>query len=190
LETLPRFLEEGLQFVLVAEGDHAYQNEFRALAARYPGQVAIEIGYQESLGHRVLAGADMLLHPSRFEPCGLVPMYAMRYGTVPIVRRSGGMADSVIDATDKAIRQGSATGFSFQEPSKDDLEACILRAISLYRQPISWRRMQAAGMRQDFSWKRSAAAYTELYRALTGAPALVMPESAPDEADTLKKLTA
>ena len=190
LETLPRFLEEGLQFVLVAEGDHAYQNEFRALATRYPGRVAIEIGYRESLGHRVLAGADMLLHPSRFEPCGLVPMYAMRYGTVPVVRRSGGMADSVVDATPKAIRQGSATGFSFQEPAKDDLEASIKRAVSLYRQPISWRRVQAAGMRQDFSWKRSAAAYIELYRSLTGAPTLVAPQTVREEGDTLKKLTA
>jgi starch synthase len=190
LEVLPRFLEEGLQFVLAGEGDHRYQNEFRSLAARYPGQVAIEIGYQESLGHRVLAGADMLLHPSRFEPCGLVPMYAMRYGTVPLVRRSGGMADSVIDASPKAMRQGFATGFSFQDPIREDLEACILRAISLYHQPISWRRVQAAGMRQDFSWKRSAAAYLDLYRALTGSPTVVPRESRAEAPDTLKKLTA
>ena len=190
LEALPRFLDEGLQFVLVGEGDHGYQNEFRALASRYPGRVAIKLGYEESLGHRVLAGADMLLHPSRFEPCGLVPMYAMRYGTVPIVRRSGGMADSVVDASPAAIREGAATGFSFEAPVTADLEASILRAISLYRQPISWRRMQAAGMRQDFSWKRSAATYLELYRALTGAPALVARESSADEADTPKKLTA
>ena len=190
LETLPRFLEEGLQFVLVAEGDHGYQNEFRALAARYPGRVAIQIGYREALGHRVLAGADMLLHPSRFEPCGLVPMYAMRYGTVPVVRRSGGMADSVVDASPNAIRQGSATGFSFDDPVKDDLEACILRAIELYGQPISWRRVQACGMRQDFSWKRSAAAYLELYRALTGVPAVMVRQPALDETDAPKKLTA
>jgi starch synthase len=184
LEVLPALLEEGMQFVLVAEGDDGYEAQFRDLAARYPGRVAVRIGYEEPIGHRVLSGADMLLHPSRFEPCGLVPIYAMRYGTVPLVRRSGGLADSVIDATPETIRQGTATGFSFEAPSREEMGACVRRALALYRQPISWRRIQAAAMRQDFSWERSAEAYVALYRSLvpiTGAATAVsaLPSIAP-----------
>jgi starch synthase len=189
LDVLPAFVEQGAQFVSVAEGDNGYQAAFRELAARYPGQVAVE-GYQECLAHRVLAGADMVLHPSRFEPCGLVPIYGMRYGTAPLVRNSGGMADTVIDATPEAIRQGTATGFSFEEPSATALANCIARAIALYRQPIAWRRLQASGMRQDFSWRRSAKTYADLYHKLTGAPALKA-RSKPAKAEAaLSKLTA
>jgi len=190
LEVLPSLLEEGMQFVLVAEGENGYQTRFRELAARYPGRVAVEIGYQEGLGHRLLSGADLLLHPSRFEPCGLVPIYAMRYGTVPLVRKSGGMADSVTDASPEAIRQGTATGMSFEGTATADLAACVRRALSLYRQPILWRRIQAAAMRQDFSWKRSAEAYANLYRSLTGTSAPALPRVAAPQAQALEKLTA
>jgi len=190
LEVLPALIEEGLQFVLVAEGENGYQTEFRKLAARYPGRIAVEIGYQEPLGHRVLAGADMLLHPARFEPCGLVPIYAMRYGTIPLVRRSGGMADTVVDASPEAIRQGTATGFSFEQPSAAELTACIRRALSLYRQPISWRRLQATAMREDFSWERSAEAYAGLYGALTGTSLGVPPAPIVVETGELEKRTA
>jgi starch synthase len=189
LDVLPTFLEEGAQFVLVAEGDNGYQSAFHDLAARYPGRVSVR-GYREEFAHRVLAGADMVLHPSRFEPCGLVPIYGMRYGTIPLVRKSGGMADTVIDATPEAIRNGTATGFSFEEPSAAALTNCIRRALALYRQPIAWRRLQASGMRQDFSWRRSAKAYTDLYHKLTGAPDLKS-HAQPAEAEAeLSKLTA
>ena len=191
LEALPAFIERGMQFVLVAEGDDGYETGFREFAARYPRQVAVQIGYEEALGHRVLAGADMLLHPARFEPCGLVPIYAMRYGALPLVRESGGMADTVVDASPDAIRQGTATGFSFQSPSAEELIGCVDRALSLFHQPIAWRRLQAAAMRQDFSWERSADAYAELYRSLTGRPSgetSEEPSTAP--ASRLTKLTA
>jgi starch synthase len=185
---LPEFLQAGAQFVLVAEGDNGYQASFQELAARYPGRVSVQ-GYQEELAHRVLAGADMVLHPSRFEPCGLVPIYGMRYGTFPLVRNSGGMADTVIDASPDAIRQGTATGFSFDEPSAQAFSDCVNRAIALYRQPIAWRRLQASGMRQDFSWRRSAKAYAEVYQKLTGVPAVQSrTETAQNRA--LSKLTA
>ena len=189
LDVLPAFIEQGAQFVSVAEGDNGYQAAFRELAARYPGRVSIQ-GYGEYLAHRVLAGADMVLHPSRFEPCGLVPIYGMRYGTIPLVRNSGGMADTVIDATPEAIRQGTATGFSFEEPSASALADCIGRALGLYRQPIAWRRLQASGMRQDFSWRRSAKAYADLYHSLTGAPALNARNKAVKAEAALSKLTA
>lgn len=171
LEALPALLADGIQFVLVADGDPAYATGFRELAARYPGQVFVRIGYEEGLAHRLLAAADMLLHPSRYEPCGLTPIYAMRYGTLPIVRRCGGLADSVVDANQKSIKAGIATGFSFSEPTAHDLIACVRRAIVLFDQPIAWRKIRSTAMRQDFGWERSARAYADLYRALVNAPA-------------------
>ena len=169
LEALPALLAQGIQFALVAEGDADYAGRFHELAASHPGRVAVR-AYQEPLAHRLLAGADILLHPSRYEPCGLAPIYAMRYGTVPVVRRSGGMADSVVGAEQKTIQSGTATGFSFENPTTGDLIDCVQRALACYRQPIAWRRIQSRAMRQDFGWRRSAQAYAELYRTLAVAP--------------------
>jgi starch synthase len=133
---------------------------------RYPGRVSIQIGYNEPLAHRLLAGADILLHPSRFEPCGLVPMYAMRYGAIPVVRSSGGMADTVVDATRETLKSGTATGFCFEEQNASQLTACTRRALAIYAQPIPWRKLQTSAMRQDFSWDKSAKLYADLYRSL------------------------
>ncbi len=166
LESLPTLLESGMQFALVAEGDTQYQDRFRALAERYPGQVSVHIGYDEARAHRLIAGADMLLHPARFEPCGLVPIYAMRYGTIPIVRRSGGMADTVVDATPENLKSVTATGFCFETTNASDLIACARSALALYGQPILWRKLQANAMSQDFGWSQSAERYASLYRSL------------------------
>jgi starch synthase len=171
IEILPRLIDDGIQFALVADADGHYQHGFRELAERYPGRVALRIGYQEAIAHRLLAGADMLVHPSRFEPCGLLPMYAMRYGTVPIVRNSGGLADTVVDATPEAISSRTATGFHFQQAESEELLACVRRALALYRQPISWRRLQVNAMQQDFGWHRAAQSYIDLYRGLLQIPA-------------------
>ena len=171
LEVLPALIEDGFQFALVAEGDGHYQHAFCQLAERYPGRVSVHIGYDEAKAHRLLAGADMLLHPSRFEPCGLVPMYALRYGTIPIVRKSGGLADTIMDATPETISQNAGTGFHFDQPCSDELLACARRAFDLYRQPISWRKLQTNAMKQDFSWGRAAKSYLNLYRSLLQMPA-------------------
>jgi starch synthase len=171
LEALPALLGEGVQFALVADGDAGYANRFHELAARYHGQVSVRTGYEEPVAHRLLAGTDLLLHPSRYEPCGLSPIYAMRYGTLPIVRRSGGLADSVVDADQSNIKEGIATGFSFSQPTADDLIARVQRALSLYRQPIAWRKIQSCAMRQEFSWSRSAHAYADLYRTMAAGSA-------------------
>lgn len=170
LDALPALLTQGMQFALVAEGEPHFEARFRELAANHPGQVAVCIGYNERLAHRLLAGADILLHPSRYEPCGLATIYAMRYGVLPVARRVGGTADSVIDATLDNIQAGAATGFLFDEPNADDLIAGMMRALALYRQPILWRRLQSNAMRQDFGWQRSAQAYADLYCRLTGLP--------------------
>jgi starch synthase len=171
LEALPALLAEDIQFALVAEGEAGYETGFRDLAARYPGRVFVCIGYEEPRAHRLLAGADILMHPSRYEPCGLAPIYAMRYGTLPIVRRSGGTADSVVDAIEQTIHCETATGFAFERPIAGDLIASVRRAVALYRQPIAWRKIQLCAMRQDFGWERPAQAYIDLYRALVAVPA-------------------
>jgi starch synthase len=128
--------------------------------------MAVRIGYEEPLAHRLHAGADVLLHPSRFEPCGLTQIYAMRYGTIPVVRSIGGLADTVTDATAHAIRAGTATGFAFAGTSAADLIACIDRCLSLFRQPLAWRKIQRRAMEHDFGWENSARMYLELYREL------------------------
>jgi starch synthase len=172
LEAIPALIEEGMQFALVAEGDAGYEAGFRALMERYPGRVAMRSDYEEPLGHRLLAGADLLAHPARFEPCGLVPIYALRYGTIPIVRNSGGMADSVEDATVASIQHGTGTGFSFEGSSATEFLGSARRALSFYRQPILWRKLQTNAMAQDFGWRRSAEAYAQLYCSLAGMAAV------------------
>lgn len=182
LEALPALVEDGIQFAVVAEGETAYGKGFAELVERYQGRVGTRFGYGEALAHRLLAGADMLAHPARFEPCGLVPIYALRYGTLPIVRNSGGMADSVVNATAETIERGTATGFSFDQPTKEEFEACVRRALGFYRQPIVWRRMQASAMAQDFSWQRSAKSYAQLYHKLAGVPMVENEDGAPEPA--------
>jgi starch synthase len=169
-QALPRLMEREVQFALIADGDRELEQAFRDAAARYPGRIAVRIGYREPLAHRLQAGADLLLHPSRFEPCGLAPMYAMRYGALPIVRKSGGQVDVVVHACRDTISQGNATGFSFIRETEDDMMGCIDQAIALYRQPVAWRRIQREAMRQDFDWQRPAEQYLALYHAVARAP--------------------
>lgn len=176
LEALPSLISEGVQFALLAEGDADYERRFRDFASEYPGRVAVRLGYREPLAHRLLAGADILLHPSRYEPCGLAPIYALRYGTIPVVRRSGGMADSVVDAIEDTLQCRTATGFSFERPTASDLTECVRRTLALYRQPIRWRKIQLCAMRQDFGWRRSALAYADIYGRLAPAGTRSAPE--------------
>ena len=168
LETVPWLVERGAQFVLVGEGDHEIEAGFERLSRDFPGKVAVRIGYAENLAHRLQAGTDILLAPARFEPCGLTQLYALRYGTVPVVRRTGGLADTVCDANAATMSDRSATGFVFDEPSLPDLRGAITRALTLYQEPLAWRRLQLNGMAKDFSWQASAAKYAALYREVAG----------------------
>ena len=122
------------------------------------------LGYNEGLAHRIEAGADCFLMPSRFEPCGLNQIYSLRYGTVPIVRRTGGLADTVVDLTPSTLRDHSATGFVFEDASPQALLNACERAVALYHKGASWAALATTGMRQDFSWQTSAAHYVDLYR--------------------------
>jgi starch synthase len=151
----------GASFVVLGTGESRYQDLWKALAARFPDRIGARIGFDEPLSHLVEAGADIFLMPSRFEPCGLNQMYSLRYGTVPVVRQVGGLADTVIDY---APGRRSATGFVFTEYSPAALIGALRRALSLFAEPKRWRTLQTAGMKQDYSWDRSAAEYVRIYR--------------------------
>lgn len=172
IELLPWFLERDMQFVLHGQGDRGLEQALREAAATHPENIAVRIGYDEATAHRVLSGADILLAPAQFEPCGLIQLYAMRYGTLPVVRRTGGLADTVVNADEEARTAGTATGFVFEEPTADAMMACIDRALTLYGQPLSWRRIRYHAMNRDFGWMASAEQYLTVYGELAGGPTL------------------
>ena len=164
LAAIPVLLAEtDARFVLLGSGQTLYEQKLMRLARQYPDRVFVEIGYDEPLAHLIEAGADMFMMPSRFEPCGLNQMYSLRYGTPPIVYKTGGLADTVIDAHAATLEDSSANGFVFERPDVADFVAAIRRAIDLYRLPTQWRRLQQTGMRQSFEWSDSADHYLALY---------------------------
>ncbi len=164
LQALPALLAHPAQAVVLGSGDAAYEAALGELADAHPGRIALRIGYDEALAHRIEAGADIFLMPSRFEPCGLNQMYSLRYGTVPVVRHVGGLADTVVDATPEAIADGSANGFSFSGDDPAALIGAARRALAAQADAPLWMRLQLNGMRRDFSWRHSARAYEQLYR--------------------------
>ncbi len=168
LEALAVLLAEGGQLAVLGTGDGAMEQAFRDAARRHPGRVGCVIGYDEAVAHLMQGGADALLVPSRFEPCGLTQLCALRYGTVPVVARVGGLADTVIDASPVALAAGVATGVQFAPVATEMLEEAIRRAAALHRAPAEWRRMQRNGMATDVSWRDPARRYASLYRELTG----------------------
>lgn len=166
LDCLPEMVEMPIQFILLGHGDKEFEKKLTNFAHLYPNKMAINVGYDESLAHLIEAGADIFLMPSRFEPCGLNQMYSQRYGTIPIVRRTGGLADTVVDSLPHTIADNSATGIIFNEASAGSLMEAIKRAMILYGNPDAWKKMQLNGMKKDFSWQRSAELYLALYESL------------------------
>ena len=168
VDALPSLLGDsaagGAQLVVLGNGDPALEAAFMNAAAMHPGRVAVRLAYDEALAHRIMAGADAMLVPSRFEPCGLTQLYALRYGTVPVVRQVGGLADTVVDATQDAVVHDQATGFMFGPATPVALADALQQAISAYRVPALWRQIMARGMAQNFSWDLAAAQYMALYR--------------------------
>src|SRR5207253_6915196 len=161
-------LEMGVQFTLLGTGDPAYHTRFREIGERHRGRAAVTVGFDEALAHRIEAGADMFLMPSRYEPCGLSQLYSLRYGTVPIVRRTGGLADTVVPYSPSAVRVGRATGFTFGEATPEALLTEVLLARHVYENRSEWRSLIEAGMRTDVSWARSAQSYADLYQRIIG----------------------
>lgn len=156
-------VERDLQLVLLGTGEARFEEFFRAAAARHPGKVAVEIGFNEALAHRIEAGADLFLMPSRYEPCGLNQMYSLKYGTIPIVRAVGGLKDTVQDYDPAS---GTGTGFVFAPYEGAAMLAAIDRGLDVYRHKNAWTALQRRAMAMDFSWERSAKAYSNLYRQL------------------------
>jgi starch synthase len=157
-------LAERAQIAVLGAGDQHFQWELTNAAMAHES-VAVSFDHDERLAHLIEAGADMLLMPSRYEPCGLNQMYSLRYGTIPIVHFVGGLRDTVTDADEDALVSGNANGFVFRAPLPDSLQLAVDRALDCYRDPFVWRQLQWTGMVQDFSWQRSARAYAEVYRS-------------------------
>lgn len=158
----------GGQLAVLGSGEAELENAVRAAALRHPGQVGIVTGYNEKVSHLVQGGADVMVVPSRFEPCGLTQLYALRYGCVPLVSRVGGLNDTVIDANVAALQAEVATGVQFAPPSEDALANAIRRTLALYADEKTWKKMQRRGMKSDVSWESSAARYAQLYASLIG----------------------
>ncbi len=155
-----------LQFVLLGSGDKSIQVRLQDFTRLYPDKMSINIGYDEKLAHQIEAGSDMFLMPSRFEPCGLNQMYSQRYGTLPIVRKTGGLADTVIDALPESIKNGTASGFVFKDASPGALLETIKRGLVLHANRPLWEQLQRNAMAKDFSWENSANHYLALYREI------------------------
>jgi starch synthase len=159
------FLRQGAQLVVLGDGEKKYRQVLQELRQRFPRQVGLHLGYSEPIAHQVEAGADGFLMPSEYEPCGLNQLYSLKYGTLPVVRATGGLADTVTDATPENIAMGRATGFSFLSYRPSAFAEAVQRCLKMFRdEPIAWKHIQQTGMLQDWSWHRSAGEYERLYR--------------------------
>ncbi|MFN2359868.1 MAG: glycogen synthase GlgA [Marinobacter sp.] len=164
IEIMPELLERGCQFVILGSGEARFEESLKQLARQWPGRMSLTLGYDEGLSHRITAGCDMFLMPSRFEPCGLNQMYSLRYGTVPVVHAVGGLADTVQDPDEAGIRK--ANGFRFREASAGALLVAVNRALECFSNRKQWRGLQQNGMAADYSWKQRARSYGELYQSI------------------------
>lgn len=165
LAGMAALLAQGGQLALLGSGDLALEAGFTQLQQDYPERVAVRLGFDEALSHRIFAGVDVVLVPSRFEPCGLTQMYGMRYGALPLARRTGGLADTVLDCSLENLADGSACGLVFERFEQADFDAAVRRAFALYAKPTQWREVRRHAMQRQFDWSGPALAYLELYRA-------------------------
>lgn len=168
-DAIPALVERGARLALLGSGDAWLEQAFRDAAERFPGQIGVRLGYDEALSHLLQAGSDAILIPSRFEPCGLTQLYGLAYGCVPVVARTGGLADTVIHANAAALAAGVATGIQFDTVTYESLVGAIALATDLYADAERWEQIQRAGMAADFSWATSGRRYASLYRELLAA---------------------
>jgi starch synthase len=162
-ESIEHIMKSGAQLVVLGSGEKKYEDFFNKMQKKHPEQIGVYIGFHDNFAHKIEAGADIFLMPSKYEPCGLNQMYSMRYGTVPVVRATGGLADTVIDP-EQATRKNPATGFVFEKYDAKHFMKALDRALHLYgSDKEAWKKMQICGMSKDFSWNRSAERYAELY---------------------------
>jgi starch synthase len=173
IDLLPRLAGQGLQIAVLGHGEPQYEAALRTLQQRYPDLLSVRIGYDETLAHRIEAGADFFLMPSRFEPCGLNQIYSLRYGTLPIVHATGGLQDTV---QDHQPGRSGATGFKFEQANAEGLLSAMMRACAVYRDRPVFDLLRQHAMQQDFSWKLSSLHYVMLYRRACGDVPPVDPE--------------
>ncbi|GKX50431.1 glycogen synthase GlgA [Budvicia aquatica] len=166
LDALPILLNEGCQLVLLGSGDADLQDAYLAMAKKHPKQIAVKIGYDENLAHQIIGAADVILVPSRFEPCGLTQLYGLKYGTLPLVRLTGGLADTVIDCSLENLADKTATGFVFRDCQVSELIDAMRRVFALWAEPVKWKRVQRQAMSMDFSWDIAAQKYLQMYQQL------------------------
>ena len=168
-DVISELVERGGQLALLGQGDAGLEQAFAHAAVQYPGQIGVRIGYDEATAHKVIAGADVLAVPSAFEPCGLTQLYGLCYGTLPLVRRVGGLADTVLDCTMENLDEGVATGFVFEGLSAQELLAALRRAFVLFSRPSQWKAVQRRGMGLRFDWQTAAQHYQSIYQSLRPA---------------------
>jgi starch synthase len=168
LESLPELMNLDVQIALLGSGDRHLEEQFLTAKSRYPNRIGISLGFDEGLAHRIEAGADMLLMPSRYEPCGLSQLYSLRYGTIPIVRRTGGLADTVVPFRPSTVQARLATGFHFVDASSDTLLSTTLLALQIYKDRGTWESLRQTGMKVDVSWVKPTEHYAHLYRSVMG----------------------
>lgn len=164
-KVIPQWVEKShMQWVVLGKGEPKYHRLFEDFARRHSDKVAVRLEFSDELAHRIEAGADMFLMPSRYEPCGLNQMYSLKYGTLPVVRQTGGLADTIVDTNQQTLADRTANGFSFREDNPQALSETLRRAYEAYHRREVWGQLMVTGMCQDWSWARSAAEYVELYR--------------------------
>jgi starch synthase len=168
-ETVQEIVSRGGQLLVLGNGEPALEAAFARAAQAQPRQVALRQGLDEALAHRIFAGSDVTLVPSRFEPCGLTQLYALKYGSLPLVRRTGGLADTVTDCSLEELGDERATGFVFEGFDARDLTRALRRAFALWARPRDWRTVRNRGMAQRFGWDTAAASYLALYRGAVSA---------------------
>ncbi|HXN07232.1 MAG TPA: glycogen synthase GlgA [Nitrospiria bacterium] len=168
LEIMEELMALDLQLVVLGTGNSDYEQKLSSEGRKFKNKLSVHVTFNEIFAHRVEAGADIFLMPSRFEPCGLNQLYSLRYGTVPVVRKTGGLADTVVDATPLNIKSGVATGFVFENADADSLLKTLQLALCFYKEKGVWRNLMRAGMYSDFSWERSASEYVKLYEEAAG----------------------
>lgn len=166
LTTLPELIKLPIQLILLGDGDKNYENALKKWADKYPEKIAIHIGYDEALAHRIIAGSHFFLMPSNFEPCGLTQMYSQHYGTIPIASKVGGLVDTIVNINVDTLANHSATGFLFDDDENGNLLSAVKSAIKLHQNPSVYRTVQSTAMGKNFSWQKSAQNYLEIYQRI------------------------
>ncbi len=164
VETIQNLQDEKVQWVILGSGDPQIENQLLELARANPKTVSVTVGYNETLAHQIEAGSDLFVMPSRYEPCGLNQIYSLRYGTLPIVRATGGLIDTVVDVDEDSIKQETCTGFVFEVQTTQALQEAVCRAIAFFSRRKAWNKIQQTAMKQNFDWGHSAQSYIELYQ--------------------------